>query len=131
MSNSISKCFELEGAPSAIASVDILVEYCMDLPRSESLNVILTQNFWNILNGEDKFPRFSEFFKNQELEDVEGIKSGRTHVTCSLSHLLYNQYLPHFGNGKEYLEPFAFKSKVKANMTIPGLVKIRDSIVID
>jgi len=29
------------------------------------------------------------------------------------------------------LEPFEFESKVKANMTIPGLVKTRDSIVMD
>lgn len=29
------------------------------------------------------------------------------------------------------MEPFEFESEVKANMTIPGLVKTRDSIVMD
>lgn len=53
MSNSISKCFEFKepdpAGPSikkepspAAASIDILVEYCMSLPRSDSLNNILT-----------------------------------------------------------------------------------------
>jgi hypothetical protein len=41
MSNPISKCFGLGGKTSAVASIDIFVEYCMNLPRSESLNNIL------------------------------------------------------------------------------------------
>ena len=65
LSNSIIKSLQFENKNSACA--DILIQYCLSLPRAKSVNNILIQCMNDIVNNKFEHTGFSNFFKNPEL----------------------------------------------------------------
>jgi len=102
-SNPLSKCFEFVNLYPA--SADILIEYCLSLPKSKCVTDIFVQVGPQILKSDFQHRAYSKFFTNPELdwEDLDISK-----IPNTFSQLMVREDLPKYGDGKEYLNDFSF-----------------------
>ena len=112
-SNPLSKCFEFE--TKYPASADILIEYCLSLPRCKGVYSILMLISEKVIKSPYQHLRYSKFFANPELE-WEYLDASK--IPNTFSQLMVREDLPKYGDGDEYLVDFDFTASQKASAMI-------------